>query len=216
MREIFDAFFAFRLLMFLEAFVVKIRSVLIAALIASVALGTAGCNLIQPQATTHHYDASDGVGVNVGPVQLRNLILISDNGDAGQLMFDGVNTTGEDIILHVSFTVNGVVSTHDVKIVSAEQPVGFGGPGEPQVQLYSFGVAPGGMLLLALQAADSETKSVYVPVLTTGQPEYSGLTPTPTPTPTPTRTPAVSATPTVDATTEPTNIEPAPVETPAG
>jgi hypothetical protein len=202
----------------LEAFVVKIRSVLIGVLIASVALGTAGCNLIQPQATTHHYDASDGVGVNVGPVQVRNLILISDNGEAGQLMFDAVNTTGADIVLHISFTVDGVVTTQDVTIVSAEQPVGFGGPGEPQVQLYSFGVAPGGMLQLALQAADSETKSVFVPVLTTGQPEYNGLTPPPTPTPTPEPTIEPTGAPvngngTTDQTT---NVEPAPVETPVG
>jgi hypothetical protein len=202
--------------MFLEAFVVKIRSVLIAALIASVALGTAGCNLIQPQATTNQYDPSDGVGVNVGPLQLRNLILISDNGEAGQLMFDAVNTTGEDIVLHISFTVDGVVATQDITIVSSEQPVGFGGPGEPQVQLYSFGVAPGGMLQLALQAVDSATKSVFVPVLTTGQPEYNGLTPTPTPTPEPTIEPTVEPVNENGTTGETANVEPAPVETPVG
>ena len=200
----------------LEAFVVKIRSVLVVALIASVALGTTGCNLIQPQATTYHYDPSDGVGVNVGPLQVRNLILISDNGETGQLMFDAVNTTGEDIVLHISFTVDGVVSTQDVTIASSEQPVGFGGPGEPQVQLYSFGVAPGGMLQLALQAADSETKSVFVPVLTTGQPEYTAPTPTPTPTPEPTIEPTVAPVDENAATDQTTNVEPAPVETPVG
>lgn len=187
----------------------KIRLVLVTALIASVALGTAGCNLIQPQATTHHYDPSDGVGVNVGALQLRNLILISDNGEVGQLMFDAVNTTGVDIVLHLAFTANGALTTQDVTIASSEQTVGFGGPGEPQVQLYSFGVAPGGMIQLALEADGSETKTVFVPVLTTAQPEYSGLTPTPTPTPTPT------ATATPEPVTEQTDA-PAPAETPAG
>ena len=173
----------------------KIRMVLVAALVASLALGTTGCNLIQPQATRYHYDPSDGIGVNVGALQLRNLILISDDGELGQLMFDGVNTTGGDITLNVSFTANGTVSTQAVVIRSSEQTVGFGGPGEPQVQLSGFGVAPGGTLLLALQAGDSETKSVYVPVLTTAQPEYNGLTPTPTPTPVVSLTPTPTPTP---------------------
>lgn len=184
----------------LEAFVVKIRIVLISALVASVALGTAGCNLIQPQATTHHYDASDGVGVNVGKLQLRNVILLSDDGTTGQLMFNAVNITGADIDLNVSFTANGVVSTQVVTIVSSEWPTGFGGVGEPQVQLVNFGVPAGGMLQLVLQAGDSETMTVDVPVLTTAQPEYNGLTPTLTPTPTPVATGTASSTPTPTAT----------------
>jgi hypothetical protein len=169
----------------LEAFVVKIRFVLVAALVASVALGTAGCNLIQPQATTKKYDPSDGVGVNVGALQLRNLILISDDGVTGQLMFDAINTTGSDIDLNIAFTANGMVSTQVVTIVSSLWPISFGGRDEPQVQLTDFGVPPGAMIELSLLAGDSETKTLFVPVLTTQLPEYNGLTPTPTPEPTP-------------------------------
>ena len=44
----------------------KVRIVVAAALAVGISLGTAGCNLIQPQATTNPYDASDGVGINVG------------------------------------------------------------------------------------------------------------------------------------------------------
>lgn len=194
----------------------KIRLVLVSALIASVALGTAGCNLIQPQATTHHYDPSDGVGVNVGALQIRNLILISDNGEVGQLMFDAVNTTGADIVLHLSYTVDGTITMQDVKIASSEKTVGFGGPGEPQIQLFGFGVAPGGMIQLALEADGSETKSVFVPVLTTAQPEYNGLTPTPTPTPEPIIVPTAAATAGANTGEQTNNVEPAPVQTPAG
>jgi hypothetical protein len=192
-------------LLFLEDFLVKIRMVLITALVAAVAFGTAGCNLIQPQATTHHYDPSDGVGANVGDIKLRNLVLISDNGELGQLMFDAINTTGTSITLHVAFTINGKVSKQNVIIPSSEQPVRFGGPDERQVQLANFGVAPGGMIQLAFEAAGSETVTTFVPVLTTAQPEYKGLTPTPSPTPTPTQTFTMTSTP-----------EPAPTETPAG
>jgi hypothetical protein len=41
------------------------------------------------------------------------------------------------------------------------------------------------MIELSLLAGDSETKTLFVPVLTTQLPEYNGLTPTPTPEPTP-------------------------------
>jgi len=198
-------------LLFLEDFLVKIRMVLITALVAAVALGTAGCNLIQPQATTHHYDPSDGVGANVGDIKLRNLVLISDNGQVGQLMFDAINTTGTSITLHVAFTANGSVSKQNVIIPSSEQPIGFGGPDEKQVQLSDFGVPPGGMIQLAFEAAGSETVTTFVPVLTTAQPEYKGLTPTPTPTPTPTNT----LIPSSAATTAP-STQPAPTETPVG
>jgi hypothetical protein len=72
------------------------------------------------------------------------------------------------------------------------------------------------MLQLALQAVDSATKSVFVPVLTTGQPEYNGLTPTPTPTPEPTIEPTVEPVNENGTTGETANVEPAPVETPVG
>ena len=64
----------------------KVRIVVAAALALGVAFGTAGCNLIQPQATTTPYDASDGVGINVGDLSLRNLMIISDNGETGNLL----------------------------------------------------------------------------------------------------------------------------------
>jgi hypothetical protein len=210
--RVFRTFFHRPRTLLWEAFVVKIRFVLVAALAASVALGTAGCNLIQPQATTTKYDPSDGVGIDVGDVALRNLILISDDGVTGQLMFDAINTTGADIDLNVSFTSNGTVTSQIVTIPSSDWPTSFGGRDEPQVQFTNFGVAPGGMLDVVFQAGASETKTIFVPVLTTQLPEYNGLTPTATPTPEPTLTP--TATP---ATEDVVIVEEIPVveETPA-
>jgi hypothetical protein len=90
-----------------------------------------------------------------------------------------------DIDLNIAFTANGMVSTQVVTIVSSLLPISFGGRDEPQVQLTDFGVPPGAMIELSLLAGDSETKTLFVPVLTTQLPEYNGLTPTPTPEPTP-------------------------------
>ena len=75
-----------------EAYAVKVRVLVAAALAVSVALGTAGCNLIQPQATRIAYDPSDGVSVNVGGLDLRNLMIISDNGKTGNFLLSAVNS----------------------------------------------------------------------------------------------------------------------------
>ena len=46
---------------------------------AAVVLGTTGCNLVAPQATTIDYSASDGVNVpESGPLQVRNALIVAD------------------------------------------------------------------------------------------------------------------------------------------
>lgn len=81
----------------------KFRIAIAAVIAVGVALGTTGCGLIQPQATTRHYDASDGIGVNVGTLKLRNLIVLSNDGTTGSLLLTGVNTTGKDVELTVTY-----------------------------------------------------------------------------------------------------------------
>jgi len=153
---------------------VKIRIVLAAVIAVGVALGTTGCELIQPQATTRHYDASDGVGVNVGVLKLRNLIVLSNDGELGSLLLTGVNTTGKDVKLSVTYAGG----TNVVETVPSSDFRGttWGGHGEPQIILPGIATAPGGMIELALTDG-VETVTTLVPVLTTGQPEYQGLEP---------------------------------------
>ena len=84
----------------------KFRAVIAAAIVAGVALGTSGCNLIQPQATTKSYNASDGVAVQVGTLNLQNLILISNDGELASLMrgrieVDSVEGEGSTFTLFV-------------------------------------------------------------------------------------------------------------------
>jgi hypothetical protein len=172
---------------------VKIRAVLAIALALAVATGTAGCNLIQPQATTKQYDASDGVGVNLGDLDLNNLILLSDNGgESGNLVVGAINTSGAPITLNISYTSNGSLATVVAVIPTSERVIGYGGKDQPQIVLRDFDVAAGGTLTLTLQAGDGDTRVTIVPVLNTDLPEYRGLTPSPIPavtiTPEPTET----------------------------
>jgi hypothetical protein len=154
---------------------VKIRIAVAAVLALGVALGTSGCNLIQPQATTKHYDASDGVGVNVGALKLRNLIVLSNDGVIGSLLLTGVNSTGADLKLTITYA-NGKTT----QIVPSSDLGGktWGGHDEPQIILNNISTAPGAMIELSFTDG-TETVTTLVPVLTTGQPEYQGLEPRP-------------------------------------
>lgn len=86
----------------------KIRIASSIALAAALALGATGCSLIAPQGTLEQYAPSDGVSVNVGGVNVRNILLIADEtGENFNVVFTAVNRTGEEQDLAVSFTGAG-------------------------------------------------------------------------------------------------------------
>lgn len=161
----------------LEAFVVKVRIAVSAILAIGLALGASGCNLIQPQATTQQYDPSDGIGVNVGEVQLRNLILISDDGETASLLLSAINTTDSDIDMSIQFMSQGAFVTGDLAIPSSQRPTSWGAMGEDRIIFEGIDTVPGSLLEVYFQYGNADGKTALVPVLTTGQPEYEGLEP---------------------------------------
>ncbi len=183
----------------------KFRLAAVAALALGIALGTSGCNLIQPQATTKSYNASDGVSVSLGSLQLRNLIILSDDGQLGSLMLNAVNTGDRDVTFTASYVAAGVThSVTNVAIAGQKVVNGWGDRGEQQIILEQIATAPGAMLEVVFSDGVNE-KTTLIPVLTTAQPEYSGLGPV---SPTPTVEPTIIPEPTLTA-------EPTPAETPA-
>ena len=155
----------------------KVRIVAAAVLAVGVALGTAGCNLIQPQATRLAYDASDGVGLNVGDLSLRNLMIISDDGENGNLLLSVVNSTGVDEELHIGFVSGGEIVDGHLEVPSNDKTATSWGSGkEDRIILGGMNTMPGGLLEVAFEA-NGESKTVLVPVLTSAQPEYEGLEP---------------------------------------
>ncbi|MBK5238650.1 MAG: hypothetical protein JJE28_06020 [Actinomycetales bacterium] len=155
----------------------KVRIAISAILAIGLALGASGCNLIQPQATTHHYDASDGIGVDVGDIQLRNLILISDDGQSASLLMSAINTTGSDVNLHIQFLSKGAMVDGQLAIPSSQAPTAWGAAKENKIIFEGINSQPGSLLEVYFQYGDSDGKTALVPVLTTGQPEYDGLEP---------------------------------------
>ncbi|WP_146082753.1 hypothetical protein, partial [Rathayibacter iranicus] len=164
---------------------VKARIAASVVLAVGVALATAGCNLVAPQATRKIYDPSDGVGATIGDLAIRNAMIISDDGELGTLVVTFVNSTDESLSVEVQYegaagrtndTVDAVPGRTEVRPDSTEA-----------VQMDGIDTIPGGLLPVYFQYGSEEGKELLVPVLTNALEAYSTLTPAPSATPT--RTP---------------------------
>ncbi len=155
----------------------KVRIAVSLVLALGLTLGTSGCNLFQPQATTRHYDASDGVSFNVGDVQLRNLILISNDGQTASLLMSAINTTGADIDLHIQFLSKGAMVDGTLTVPTSQSATSWGAGTESKIVLDGTNTAAGSLLKVYFQYGSADGVTTLIPVLTTGQPEYAGLEP---------------------------------------
>jgi hypothetical protein len=142
-------------------------------------VGTTGCTFIATQATLIQYDPSDGVGVNIGDLQVRNVIaLISEDGRAVSLLITIVNS-GSDIA-NVSLQYqSGGEKTTITKSVRPNSVVSYGNtPDETQIIILNPGVEAGGLFPVYLQYGDHEGKQLMVPVMSAeNNSQYDGLFP---------------------------------------
>jgi len=164
----------------LEAFIVKVRFAISALVALGLVLGTSGCNLIQPQATTRHYDAADGISFNVGDLQLRNLTLISNDGESGSLLMSAINTTGSDISLNVQFLSKGAMVNGTLLVPSSHTATSWGAATESKIILDGINTPAGSLLKMYFQYGSVDGATTLVPVLTSAQPQYAGLEPSTT------------------------------------
>ena len=126
------------------------------------------------QATTEHYDASDGVSVNVGDLDVRNILVVSDDGEDGNLVLTVVNTGEDDAELGVQVGEGG--SEPLIIDVEAGATVSLGGDEEPLL-LEGIDTQPGALLPIFFQYGTAEGIEKLVPVLDGRLPEYSDLAP---------------------------------------
>ncbi|PWC04943.1 hypothetical protein [Agromyces badenianii] len=159
----------------------KARIAASAALALGIALGASGCSMLTYQATTEHYDASDGVSVDVGELDLRNILIVSDDGVDGTLVMTVVNNGTEDVDLGVQFGVGGG-ETVDIEVEAGSEVV-FGVDDiegtdtvEPIV-LEDIDTLPGAFLPMYFQYGSAEGVEKLVPVLDGRLPEYKRLVP---------------------------------------
>lgn len=159
----------------------KARLAASAALALGIALGASGCAMLTYQATTEHYDASDGVSADVGDLDLRNVLVVSDDGVDGNLIMTVVNNGTEKIELGVQFGEGGG-DTHSIQI-KAGSSVSFGVDDvegtdvvEPLL-LEGIDTQPGSLLPVFFQYDGAEGVEKLVPVLDSRLPEYKQLAP---------------------------------------
>ena len=155
----------------------KVRIAVSALLAIALSLGASGCNLIQPQATTHHYDASDGISANVGDLQLRNLILISNDGQSASLLMSAINTTGSNVMLRMQFLSKGSMVAGQIDVPTSNSATSWGSATTNKIIFDGIDTTPGSMLQVYFQYGDADGKTALIPVLTSRQPEYKGLQP---------------------------------------
>ena len=155
----------------------KVRITVSALLAIALSLGASGCNLIQPQATTRMYDASDGISANVGDLQLRNLILISNDGKSASLLMAAVNTTGSNVKLSMQFLSKGALVSGQIDVPSSNSATSWGSATANKIIFDGIDTTPGSMLQVYFQYGDADGKTALIPVLTSKQAEYKGLQP---------------------------------------
>ena len=141
-------------------------------LAAGVVLGTSGCSLFADQSTTMHYDASDGVSTNVGSLDVRNAIVISDNGETGNLVVTIVNNDNDRHILTVDWD-----SGSSRVPVDANSITKVGVPDSVSVIMDNIRTQPGAVMPIYFQYGEATGKELLVPVLTNQLPEYADLAP---------------------------------------
>ena len=164
-----------------------------AALIAATAFATTGCSLISHQATEIHYNASDGVGINVGSLDVRNAFIVSENGKYGNLVAGVVITSDKAQTLTVEYGTGSSKKTAELAVPAASTVSlgATGADGAEPLLLEGINSQPGSTLSVAFSSRDAGAQLIEVPVLTGQMDYYSNLVPSsPTPTPTPSLTPA--------------------------
>lgn len=132
------------------------------ALAAAVVLGTTGCSMISPQATTIPYSPADGVSVPAsGPLKVRNALLVSnDAGSQANLLAAVVNDSADAETLIVG--VDG--STQRVR-VPAHSAVSLGFEGTDPLLFTGLDTRPGADVEVSFQSGDGETVVQSIPVL---------------------------------------------------
>ncbi|WP_314506146.1 DNA modification methylase [uncultured Microbacterium sp.] len=155
------------------------NSRLIASLAVSalVVLGTSGCALVSTQATQLQYSASDGVNIpHSGPLDVRNVLVVTEDGVDGVLVAAIVNTTSEPQTLNIEYGEGSDKTSEKIR-VPANGVVSLGTDETDALPLEGIDSALGTNLPMFFQSGDSEGVLYAVPVLDGSLDYYGDLLP---------------------------------------
>jgi hypothetical protein len=172
---------------------VNIRALATTTLAATLLLGTAGCGIFVDTATLNPYSASDGLNVDVGGLQLRNVLVITDESGDASLVFTIVNDTTNVQYLTVELRTDTPV---DLTIVANEGLTKVGlADGNPAIATgtalkagqyvdiyFQYGGQDGVTMAIPVLDGSHSLYAPYAPSLFVPEPV---VTPSATPSPTP-------------------------------
>ena len=149
-----------------------------AGVIALAVLGVSSCSAVNEQATVREYSPSDGIVENVGEVELRNLLVVSNgDGEAGRVLGTVVNASPDNV--EFSLAMGG--TTLEWTIESGDKVIFEDAPAD-QTTVPNVDVLPG--TGLRADASDgAETVELNVPVVDGTLEDYREYLPTPSATP---------------------------------
>jgi hypothetical protein len=160
---------------------------------AAVAIGllsVTGCGYINAQQTTEQYSASDGTREDLGPLQIRNFMIVSTGEDKpGRVIGAIYNSSSSDVKL----TINGAGGSQTQVSVKPNSYTLLNNSTDPAI-LSSTGAIPGSLSEVSIsEDGTNQNAKVRVPVLDATLPEYKeylpeGSEPTVSETATPTPT----------------------------
>lgn len=145
----------------------------VAALGAALALSA--CQTQSPIQTDQAYAPADGVAVDLGSVQLRDLVVISSGKDQPGVLSASVSNTSNDI-QRLAFALPQAQPVYARAAANSETRLS----GVSQVQLPSVPVSPGDVVQLTVQSPTAPAAVVTVPVLPASG-YYATLAPTAVP-----------------------------------
>ena len=152
-----------------------VAAVLAAALAGALALS--GCQSFSPVQTIAPYQSADGVAVDLGDVQIRDLLVVSSaKGSPGVLSGMVLNNGAEPVT--VTFTAGAGGGSAQTQIPAGDQTRLSGVEGATSVTLPAISVAPGAVIKVTVSTPAGGAPEVSVPVLL---PEgyYATITPAP-------------------------------------
>lgn len=141
---------------------------------AIILLTATGCGFITPQATTQSYNPSDGTSASVGDIQVLNALVISNDGDEGNLVANVVNGGTQRVTVTLQFESGSTKVDRKVSVAANS----FKSLGTDEVFLLEgMDTQPGGLLPVFVQYDGETGKQMMVPVLDNSLAEYSDLLP---------------------------------------
>lgn len=149
---------------------------LVPVAVLGAALALSACQTQSPVQTDVTYNPADGVPVDLGAVQLRDLVVIGTGKGKPGVLSAAVSNTSKTAE-RVAFALPNAAPVYATAPANTSQPLSDG----TQVQLSQVPVEPGDVVQLNVQSAGARSVVVTVPVVPPNN-YYSTLSPTSAPT----------------------------------